>query len=244
VRGSPSERRKFVDTAICQIKPSYAKNLNEYRKITDQRNSLLKDIKYNNCQYDMLDIWNEKLSEKAETIINERIKYINKTAENAEEIYNGLSGKSESIQIEYNMKISPGRYRITGEKISKDEILRLLKECESSDILTGSTEIGAHRDDIEIKINGKSAKMFGSQGQQRSAALSLKLSEAEILKSVNEENPVILLDDVMSELDVNRQSYILNHIKDRQVFITCCEPSTVLRMCQGKTFSVCGGKIK
>ncbi len=244
VRGNPSERRKFIDTALCQTKPQYSKILNEYKKIVDQRNSLLKDIKYKNKNYELLEIWNDKLSETAAIIINERREYVNKVGERSQEIYNGLTRKREKLEIYYNMKISPHKYKISEDKVTKEEILNLLKRCEAGDIIAGSTEIGAHRDDIEIKIDGQSAKIFASQGQQRSAALSLKLGEAEILKKITDENPVILLDDVMSELDINRQNYILNHIKEKQVFITCCDPSTVLRLCDGKTFNIKNGKIK
>ena len=102
---------------------------------------------------------------------------------------------------------------------------------------------GPHRDDIEININGVSARSFGSQGQKRSAAIALKLAEAEVIKKFTGENPVILLDDVMSELDTSRQDYILNHIRDRQVFITCCDPGSILRMSEGKTFNVINGKL-
>ena len=116
-------------------------------------------------------------------------------------------------------------------------------KSKNSDILYGATNIGAHRDEINIKIDDISAKNFGSQGQQRSAALALKLGEAEILKEITGERPVALLDDVMSELDVHRQDYILNHIRDWQVFITCCEPSTVLRLYDGKKFEIRHGRV-
>ena len=119
----------------------------------------------------------------------------------------------------------------------------LLKANRKTDIINRSTSAGPHRDDIDIKINGISARSFGSQGQQRSCAVALKLGEAAVMKQITGEQPVALLDDVMSELDSGRQDYILNHIKGWQVFITCCEPSTVLRMCGGKTFHIENGKL-
>ena len=103
--------------------------------------------------------------------------------------------------------------------------------------------VGPHRDDLDIKINNVSARSFGSQGQQRSCALALKLGESEIIKKITGETPVALLDDVMSELDEKRQDYVLNHINDRQVFLTCCDPSQVLRLCTGKSFLIKGGKL-
>ncbi len=118
-----------------------------------------------------------------------------------------------------------------------------LKESRKEDVILKTTSVGPHRDDIEILINGASARSFGSQGQQRSCALALKLGESEIIKSVTGETPVALLDDVMSELDEKRQDYVLNHIKDRQVFLTCCDPSQVLRLCEGSSFLIKGGEL-
>lgn len=243
VKGNPSERRKFIDAAICQVRPSFAKILTDYNKILCQRNQFLKDLKYNNSNYEFLEIWNSKLSEKAVQMINERIKYIEKLSVSSADIYSGLSGRREELKLEYKMRVSSNRYEKITENVDESTILELLKQNESNDIMYGSTSIGAHHDDIEIKIDDISAKSFGSQGQQRSAALSLKLGEAQILRDITGEIPVALLDDVMSELDVNRQDYILNHIKDWQVFITCCEPSTVLRMCDGKTFEIKNGGL-
>lgn len=243
VKGNPSERRRFVDSAICQIKPSYAKVITDYNKILGQRNQFLKDLKYNNSNYEFLEIWNMKLSEKAAVIINERVKYIKNLSVAASSIYSGLSCEKEEMTLEYKMRVSSNRYEKVSDDVDSDTILELLKQSESSDIMYGSTNIGAHHDDIDIKIDNISAKSFGSQGQQRSAALALKLGEAQILKDITGEIPVALLDDVMSELDVNRQDYILNHIKDWQVFITCCEPSTVLRLCDGKTFEIKDGGL-
>lgn len=243
VKGSPAERRKFIDSALCQIKPSYAKILNEYNKILIQRNSFLKELKHNEKNYGFLEIWNSKLIEKSVMITNDRIEYLKNLSNEAYEIYGGLSGKREKLSLHYNLRVSQSKYKTVNEKISETDIEGLFRQSESSDILYGSTNIGAHRDEIDIKIDGVSAKYFGSQGQQRSSALALKLGEAEILKSMTGERPVALLDDVMSELDVNRQDYILNHIKDWQVFITCCEPSTVLRLYDGKTFEIKQGQI-
>ncbi len=243
VKGSPSERRKFIDSALCQIKPSYAKILTDYNKILVQRNSFLKELKYNDKNYEFLEIWNGKLIEKSVVIVNDRIDYLKKLKEEACGIYNELSGKKEKLDLQYNLRVSQSKYRNTDEKIEANDIKELFRQSENSDILYGNTSIGAHRDEIDISINSVSAKNFGSQGQQRSAALALKLGEAEILKNITGERPVALLDDVMSELDIHRQDYILNHIKDWQVFITCCDPSTVLRLYNGKTFEINKGRI-
>lgn len=243
VKGNPSERRKFIDSALCQIKPSYAKILVDYNKVLNQRNSLLKELKYSDKNYEFLEIWNSELVSKAVFIVNERIKYLKRLSETASVIYSGLSRGRENLSISYKLRVSQNKYETVTDEIDKEKLLNLIKQSENSDIAYGSTGIGAHRDETDIKIDGLSAKIFGSQGQQRSSALALKLGEAEILKDFTGERPVALLDDVMSELDVHRQDYILNHIKDWQVFITCCDPSTVLRLCGGKTFEIKKGQI-
>ncbi len=243
IKGNPSERRKFTDSALCRLKPQYAKTLSDYNKVLNQRNTLLKELKYSNKNKEFLEIWTSQLSVLSVSIVNERLNYIKQISDMSGNIYSGLSGKKEKLEIEYMLKTSSSRYEKITEPISFEFAENLFKQSESTDILYGTTNTGSHRDDIEIKIDGVSAKKYGSQGQQRSAALALKLGEAEIIKEITGERPVALLDDVMSELDINRQDYILNHIKDWQVFITCCEPSTVLRLYDGKTFEIRNGTI-
>lgn len=240
IKNGPEHRRKFIDTALCQLKPNYAKSLALYQKTLKQRNSLLKDIFYHAELLDTLDIWDEKLAFYGAEVSSERIKYIKLLTENSEKIYEGISNGKEKFSAEYvsNAEIYSGN----AEEI-KDKILNTLKKNRKEEIYQGITGTGPHRDDLEIKINNISARKFASQGQQRSAALCLKLSEGEILKSITGENPVILLDDVMSELDIERQNYILNNISDKQVFITCCEPDAHLRSLNGKSFNVKSGKL-
>lgn len=243
VKGNPSERRRFMDSALCRLRPSYTKNLTEYNKILIQRNSFLKELKYNNKNYDFLEIWNSNLCVKAVDLVNERLRYLKKLSQTASDIYSGLSGSRETLTLRYMLRLSQSKYEYINSPVDEEKISTILKNNESGDIFYGTTNIGAHRDDIEIEINGIPAKKFGSQGQQRSVALALKLGEAEIIRELTGERPVALLDDVMSELDVHRQDYILNHIRDWQVFITCCEPSTVLRLYDGKTFEIKNGQV-
>ena len=243
VKGNPSDRRKFIDSALCQFRPYYAKLLTDYNKVLIQRNTLLKELKHNRTNYEFLEIWNEELAQKASLIINERVKYLKMLTETSSGIYLGLSRNKENLSLSYMMKVSANRYENIDVDVDIDRMREILKQSENSDILYGTTNVGSHRDEINIKIDDFSAKSFGSQGQQRSAALALKLGEAEILKEITGERPVALLDDVMSELDVHRQDYILNHIRDWQVFITCCEPSTVLRLYDGKTFEIKNGQV-
>ncbi len=234
IKDGPSERRKFIDAAICQLKPNYAKILSEYNRLLMQRNVILKDISLNAQLYDMLDIIDEKISLSGQAVIDWRKEYLKTLMPFILDIYGGLSSGREEISFNYVKK--------SDEKNEKT-LSNILKENRRNDVLNKITTAGPHRDDIEILLNGISARNFGSQGQQRSCALALKLGEAAVIEKNTGEKPVILLDDVMSELDILRQDYVLNHIKDRQVFITCCDPSSVLRLLGGKTFNISKGEI-
>ena len=231
IENGPAERRRFIDTAVCQLRPAMAAPVAEYARVLRQRNSLLKDVMMNSALLDLLDVLDEKLCRAGETIIKARKEYLSALAPAAEEIYTGLSSGREKIGFRYCSKFEEGA------------MAQALKAARKEDILNKTTSVGPHRDDIEITLNGTSVRAFGSQGQKRSCAVALKLTEAEILKNATGEQPVILLDDVMSELDVTRQDFILNRIKNRQVFITCCEPGAVLRSAGGKTFEMKNGNI-
>ncbi len=234
IKDGPAERRKFIDSAICQLKPRYGALLSEYSRLIKQRNSLLKDVSFNSALLDMLDVIDEKAGETGEKLINERLLYLETVKPFVCDVYRGLSSGREEISFEYVKKAG------SGENKSLKDVFR---ENRKEDIINKTTSAGPHRDDMEILINGISARLYGSQGQQRSCALALKLGEASVVKAQTGEQPVALLDDVMSELDTARQDYILNHIKDWQVFITCCEPSSVLRMCGGKTLNIAKGRL-
>ncbi len=240
IKEGPAQRRKFLDIALSQLKPRYANALSQYNRAVLQRNALLKDITYHSELLDTLEVWDEKLCSIGAIIIAERIKYIQKLEPFIEKIYGGLSNGKEVMKASYQSQLE---FESKTEKDLKQEFLQQLKLSRKQDIISGNTSTGPHRDDLKIEINGLLARNFGSQGQQRSCALALKLSEAEIIKSITGQQPVALLDDVMSELDSIRQDYILNHIKGRQVFITCCEPSTLLKMSGGKAFEIKEGAI-
>ena len=234
IQNGPSERRKFIDSAICQIKPKYAVLLSEYTKIVKQRNAVLKDNEDLRGISLFLECINESFCSLGEEIYKERKEYLDILLPFVSEIYSGLSSGKEEISFSYLRK---------GCHSENENFCDIVKGHEKADINARMTLTGPHRDDIEININGVSARSFGSQGQKRSAAIALKLSEAEVIKSIIGEEPVILLDDVMSELDTARQDYILNHIKNRQVFITCCDPGSILRMSEGKTFNISNGRL-
>lgn len=240
IQEGPAFRRKFLDTALCELKPYYAKGLAKYNHTLQQRNALLKDIQFHSELYDMLEVWDDRLSSYGAAVVAERIQYAALLSESASEIYAGISGGSEKLSVEYHNNL--GLYHENAYEI-KEFLLNRLRETRKDDIYSKATSIGPHRDDLKIKIDKLSARSYGSQGQQRSAALALKLSEANIIRLQTGEDPVVLLDDVMSELDLKRQDYILNHIEGRQVFITCCDPGAVLRLCGGKTFEVKNGEV-
>jgi DNA replication and repair protein RecF len=229
VREGPSFRRNFIDSALCQIKPGYAVLLAHYNHTLIQRNTLLKDIPRHAELLDTLEIWDEKLAKYGEEVIRCRMQYIESICEPTKKIYAGISENKENIELTYRK--------------SAENLQDALKNSRRDDIYTGHTSFGPHRDDLEILIDSKSARAFGSQGQKRSAVLALKLAEAETLHKKTGEKPVIFLDDVMSELDSGRQDYLLNHLDSCQVFITCCEPDAVKRLKTGALYEMSGGKL-
>ncbi len=240
VKGGPVDRRKFINMALCQLKPRYSNILTDYNKILEERNALLKDIKYHSELIDTLDIWDEKLSIYSATIINQRLRYLEELEPFLDDIYGGISNGKEKISLSYE---SPINLENRDVETLKELIYEELKKNRIADMKEGTTSVGPHRDDILISLDGLPVKSFGSQGQQRSCALSMKLAEAAVIKKISGKQPIAFLDDVMSELDTNRQDYILNHIDGWQVFITCCDPSSILKSKTGKVFEIEGGKL-
>ncbi len=240
IKDGPSQRRKFIDSALCQLKSGYRNVLKEYKKCLVQRNALLRDISFNPSVADMLEVWDTSLAASGAKIIYQRQKYIEALLPFAQEIFDGISHGNEKFDIAIR-----GNFDCRGLSTAQteNELMRILEKNRHMDSMNKTTSAGPHRDDIEILINSKSARSFASQGQQRSCVLALKLAEAALLKKMTGDEPLALLDDVMSELDGIRQDYILNHIKDRQVFITCCDADTILRLKKGKTFHIQNGGL-
>lgn len=243
VKEGPSKRRNFIDGAICQIKPAYTKTLSLYNRSLLQRNTLLKDLIKFPKLTETLDVWNLRLARFGAEIVKERLGYIKLLQEKIDDIYYGISSGKEKMQVSYSSSFKTKLEEHEKEDI-EDIFLSELRRTEKSDIRAGFTTIGTHRDDMEIEISGMSARMFGSQGQQRSAVLAMKLAEAEIILNSIGEAPLILLDDVMSELDKSRQDYLLNHLEGKQVFITCCDPSVVDSLKTGRSFNVAEGRVR
>ena len=239
IKDGPLNRRKFIDTAISQIDNMYAKKLMYFNHLIQQKNALLKNASENPSLLDTLDIWDEKIALAGADVISDRIEYIKRLQKKATEIYRGISGEKEDLSIKY---LSNVRYESEEKNKIAEKYFETMKKNRPNDLYLKNTTSGPHRDDIEILINGISARKFGSQGQQRSASLALKLGEAEIINDLKGEHPIILLDDVMSELDSTRQNYILNKMTGKQVFITCCEKETISRLCAGKIIKIEKGK--
>lgn len=239
VKEGPQRRRAFIDGALCQAKPAYARVLASYNKALSQRNALLKDIVRHPELKDTLDIWDERLVHFGTQVVLERMEFCNRLAPKAAQIYAGIAKERETVEFGYSTQCA-------GETPTEvaQELSRALQNAQNNDIRLGFTSVGPHRDDLSVTINGLSARTYGSQGQQRSIVLALKLAEADLLFEKTGERPVILLDDVMSELDMSRRDYLLNHLNDRQVFITCCDPETVKLMESGKGFKIEGGTVK
>ncbi len=241
IQDGPVFRRRFLDTALCELRPRYAEYLARYRRTLVQRNALLKDLYLSAELYDVLDNYDDVLARCAAAVVYERIGYTRLLSEYCKEIYSGISEDTESFSVVYSRDAAGDRK--PPEELYREEAERL-KAARKNDVLFKTTTVGPHRDDLDIRLNGVSARSYGSQGQQRSCALVLKLGESEIIKRATGETPVMLLDDVMSELDEKRQDYVLNHIDNRQVFLTCCDPSQVLRLCKGRSFLVRNGTLK
>lgn len=242
VKEGPSRRRTFIDGALCQLKPGFAGAISIYNRALLQRNALLKDMARFPELRDTLEVWDARLAKLGVAVMAERKAYVEKLAPGVQAIYEGISRGREQITVRYSPSV-----KFSVENFSREEaeeaFLKELKRTVRSDMRSGFTSAGPHRDDLEIELNGLSARAFGSQGQQRSAVLALKLAEAETLAGISGETPVVLLDDVMSELDQNRQDYLLNHLQGRQVFITCCSPETVSLQETGRRFHVEAGHI-
>ncbi len=234
IKDGPEGRRRFIDAACCQLRPLYMKVISEYTRVLTQRNKLIKAIKSGEQPYDdmLLDAFDERLAQSGAQVRRYRLEYIDMLAQAACDLYAQLAKGREQLSVTYDTAADG------------DRLFEEIKKTRAVDMKTGFTTVGPHRDDIDVTIAGTSARLFGSQGQQRSGVLAMKLAEASLLAKGYGENPVILLDDVMSELDRSRQEYILNRIDGFQVFITCCEPSAVSGLVGGRVFAVKNGEIE
>ncbi len=234
IKNGPSERRRFLDLELCQLDKIYLNDLVSYNKILNQRNKLLKDILFKPDLESTLDIWNEQLVDYGKKIIKKRAEFIQQLNSIIFGIHKKLSGNKEDLMIQYEPNVN--------EKYFKEELLKQ----QDKDKKSLSTSVGPHRDDFCIFIKNVDIRKYGSQGQQRSAALSLKLSEIEFVKSMIHDNPVLLLDDVLSELDSLRQHQLLESIHDVQTVISCTGLDEFIknRFKINRVYQVIDGKIE
>lgn len=212
LKGSPALRRRFLDMMIGQLRPNYVYVLNMYNKTLEQRNNYLRQIRQEGKSESLLEIWDEKLVEYANIIYNYRREFIDKIIEKINIIHKKITNDNEKIDIIYESCCE-----------NKEKFIDLLKQRRKLDIIKGYTTKGIHRDDFAVYINNKELSIYGSQGQNRTAVLSLKLSELQVINDEIEEEPILLLDDFMSELDRKRRKNFLDNINNTQVIITCAE---------------------
>ena len=236
VKDSPSYRRKFLDIELCKLNSRYYHSLTQYKKILNDRNLTMKKW---NTNIDIIDVYDKQLSEFGAIIIKDRMSYIEKLNYKGKIIHSDITSKNETIEFKY---LTP----IKDLDNIKENLYMLLCKNRKRDMETRTTSIGPHRDDFSIDINGIDARIFGSQGQQRTSVLTIKFGALAIIKELTGEYPVLLLDDVLSELDTKRQEYILNSIKEVQTLITCTGINDIKKHLnsENKIFEVMSGELK
>jgi len=228
IHGEPGFRRRFLDMAICQYKKKYTHAMSVYKRAREQKSKILREYLDKPSLLDTLPEFNEKMIQSGEVILSERIDFIKLLLEKAKVYHSSISSNKENLDIEYQ---------------TKENLREEIKNSTDREIKAGTCLVGPHRDDIIISINGLNSRSYASQGQVRTAALALKLSERDILDEKLESTPIMLLDDVLSELDNKRRDYILNHQEKGQTLITDCEPARLKSLYIGKTLHVKDGKI-
>ncbi len=235
-----AERRKLLDDALCQLRPRYARALEEYKRLLVQKAAILKERIDNPRMLEPLPEFNERMAQTGAILITTRARYLRQLAERASVHHAAFSGDRERLELSYQTVST-----VTDPTADVKAVCAQLREHQEShyraELESMQCLSGPHKDDFEASINGLSVKAFGSQGQTRTCAVSLKLAERDIFREDTGEQPVLLLDDVLSELDALRQDFVLNQIRSGQVFITCCEPDRVTDI--GKTIRIENGAI-
>lgn len=242
IQDGPALRRAFLDGAISQVMPRYIKTLASMNRALFQRNSLLSDMRWKGGMDEVLDSWDRSFARLACSVINARRRYVARLAPRVGEIYAGIAGGKETLTVSYQSSLVPELDGATQSEC-EEQALSALRRNRTEDIKNGFTTAGPQRDDLELYIDGAAARSFGSQGQQRSCALALKLAECGLIQEICGEAPVVLLDDVLSELDKSRRDYFLRGVEQGQIFITSCERTGLRSLAAGKKFRLCGGSV-
>ena len=243
IREGAAARRRFIDIALCQLRPNYARYLSEYNKLHENKIRILKDAEEKPSLLDTLDDFSLRMSMVGGHIIRYRAYYLRSLMEKAKGIHASISGKEEQLDYRYST-VSTVSDPFASAKDIGMELWEHACQHRAAEIAVKSCLSGPHKDDLELFIGGKSAKAFASQGQVRTCALSLKLAERDMFFDDSGEYPVLLLDDVLSELDARRQDFVLNRIENGQVLITCCEPEKLAQVEGGWMFTVRQGTVE
>lgn len=243
VKAGAAARRRFMDTAICHLRPGYAKLLSDYNRALDQKGCILKDWREDPKMLDVVDEFSEQICCLSAKLIRYRAAFCARLNEAAGPVVSDFSGGRDSLGLRYET-VSTVTDTTASEKSIFYQICDHLERHRQAELESCQCLTGIHKDDIDISVNERSARAFASQGQTRTVALSLKLAEREIYLAETGEYPVLLLDDVLSELDAARQEFVLNRIGGGQTVITCCEDDNISGRTGGRVFSVSGGRIK
>lgn len=226
IKAGPSERRAYMDMAISRLYPSYLRSLQNYSHLLRQRNALLKSAYGDRATFDAtVELWSAPLAKEAALISDMRLKFIRRASVYIADCFGEMTGERESPRVVYHGSSGQPEEEYSHREATEKKYFQLLSSSYDREIAAGATLWGVHKDDLDITLNGKSARIYASQGQQRSLALAMKLAEGEITREEFGDYPVFLFDDVLSELDGSRRDYLLHKIRDKQVIITACEPS-------------------
>lgn len=217
IKGSPEGRRRFLDSALCQLYPAYVKLLHRYARQISQKNALLKQCSRGAGAADLLDVFDEEQAQLGEQISRRRQEYLQQMLPEVYKTYEEISGAREQLTVQYCQSFVP------------EQLLETIKRSRQRDITAGFCTVGPHREDFLMQLDGRDVRIYGSQGQQRSVVLALKMAEAAVVRQVTGLHPVMLLDDVLSELDEARQRYLLSRIEHRQTFVTACDRAAFAR---------------
>ena len=237
VKGAPEIRRTFMDTLLCQISPGYLASLKLYTRLLIQKNNLLKDMRSIAAAYDLIEVFDQQLAEEGYKITKMRYDLCSEIVKDYSEYYRSVSSSDEEVDFKYVSTLADSN------ELSVETVLKIYKENQKEDVIRGYCGAGPHRDDIYMTINGQDMRVYASQGQQRSAVLALKMTEAEYMEKKTGEKPILLLDDVLSELDSTRQDRLIEKLKGFQSVITCCDPNILKQKTITKMFEVSKGEV-
>ena len=243
IREGAAARRRFMDTALCQLRPRYAAALAEYHRLYDHKTRILRDSEERPDLLELLPDFNERMVRFGAVLVHYRRQFAEALNRYAARHHRECSGGRERLEITYQT-VSSVTDPAAEVEVLTEQLRAHMESHQGAERASRMCLSGPHKDDLVITIDGREAKSYSSQGQTRTAALALKLAEAALLAEALGEKPVILLDDVMSELDASRQDYLLNKIQGWQVFITCCDPNSISGLSQGRTFYVENGEIR